>query len=178
MKYTLLVLVAAFIEVHSAPLVAKVTPEDTKGYLVFSDGTFWSVASLEKRWRTPLEWLAGNELFVPEDYACKVTEWSFGDEYEIYHKAGNLRVDETYASNGEQLKQHSFLMLNLRSGKTFFASRMQPMDLIQAIYDEGYHSGYHQGYPSGYEEGYSVGYSSGYHRAEADILKKSNKVEF
>ena len=162
MKKILFALIA-ITTLHADPvqLVAKVVPEDSRGYLVFSDGTFWNVSSFVKRWRSPLEWIAGNELYVPEDYECELSDWFFGDEYEVFYKTGNMRVDETHASNEDDLKKHSFLMVNLRSGNTFFASQMQPMDLLTAVHDEGYNVGHSKGYDAGYSLGYSIGYDAG-----------------
>lgn len=150
MKKILFALIA-LTTLHSEPvvLVAKIIPKDTTGYLIFSDGTFWDISSFETRWRSPLEWVVGNELYVPQDYQCVATDWSLGDEYELFYKEGNIRVDETHASNEDRLKTHPFLMVNLRTGKTFFASQMQPMDLLTAVFNKGYSKGYSQGYSSG-----------------------------
>lgn len=159
MKKILFALIA-FTTLHADPggaLVAKVVSSDSNGYFIFSDGSFWNVSSFVTRWRTPGEWITGSELYVPDDYTCDMTDWSFSDEYEVYYKEGNIRVDESHASNEADLKKHSFLMMNFRNGKFFFATEMQPTDYVQEVYKVGYNKGHSTGYNSGYSDGYSIG---------------------
>lgn len=159
MKKILLVFLA-FTAVYAEPnraLVAKVLPTETRGYFVFSDGTFWKVSSFIKRWRTPLEWIAGDELYVPENYDCTVAIWTLGDEFEAYPKFGNARVNDSDASNEEAIKNHSHILVNTRTEKILFATPIHPSDFMIQVYDEGYN----EGYSSGYSEGYSSGYSAG-----------------
>lgn len=156
-KILLLLICITGLSANSFDLVGKVVPEPTTGYLMFNDGTFWKVNSFVTRWRGPLEWLSGEELYVPDDYNCEVSEWSYGDPYEVYYKLGNLRVDESHASNQEILQKHTYLMTNLRTGKTFFATQIQPTEFLELVLIHGKNSGYNKGYSEGYDKGYSDG---------------------
>ncbi len=163
----LIVCIAAYAETGGS-IVAKITPSESQGYLIFSNGTYWKVSSFVKRWRTPLEWLAGNEIYVPENYICDMQSWSFGDEFEVYPKCGNIRVDESHASNEEALKKHSHILLNPRTEKILFGTPIHPADFVVQIYNEGYSLGHSKGYSTGYNEGRSSGYSQGYDSGYAD----------
>ena len=147
-------------------LVGKVVPSDSNGYFIFTDGSFWKVSSFVTRWRTLREWVSGDELYVPDDYQCTMNAWSFGDIYEVCYKNGNLRVDESHASNESDLKKHSLLMMNPRNKKIFFASQMQPENFIKEIYDLAYDAGYSKGY----DYGHSVGLKTG----KAEVLRDLN----
>lgn len=163
------VIAALSLNADPGALVAKVIPNDSNGYFIFNDGSFWKVSSFVMRWRTPIEWISGDELYVPEDYECTMDDWSFGDLYEVYYKVGNLRVDESHASNESDLKKHSLLMMNLRNGKFFFATQMQPGDYVKEVYDLAYDAGKSKGYNKGYNDGYSIGFKNGKNQVLRDL---------
>jgi hypothetical protein len=158
MKKILLSLVV-LTSLHATPmaLVAKVIPSDNQGYFIFSDGTFWKVSAFVKRWRGPLEWLTGAELMVPSEYDCKVDQWSFADDFEPYPKYDYLRANEADASNEEQLKAHSHLLVNKCTGKVLFATPIHPADFTNQLYQEGYDKGFSAGYATGHDAGYKTG---------------------
>jgi hypothetical protein len=156
MIFALIGFTAVYAEPNMA-IAAKIVPEESRGYFIFSDGTFWKVSSFIKRWRTPLEWISGDDIYVPENYVCSVQDWSFADEFEAYPKYGNIRVNESDASNEEDLKKHSHVLVNIRTGKTLFGTPIHPADFLVQIYDEGYNEGYGIGYSRGYNSGYSAG---------------------
>jgi hypothetical protein len=143
-------------------LRAKILPSENKGYYVFADGSFWKVTTLVKRWRGPLEWLRGDELYVPESYVTTLEDWSFGDEFEVYPKLGNLRLDESVASNEKELQSYTHLLVNPFTGKVIFGIPLHPADFVNQLYNDGYDIGYSKGESVGYTNGYSVGYNFGY----------------
>lgn len=155
--FTLFAFTAAAYAEPNIALVAKVVPSESHGYFVFSDGTFWKVSSFVKRWRTPLEWISGDELYIPENYVCSVQDWSFADEFEAFLKIGNARVNESDASNEDDLKKHSHILLNGRTGKILFGTPIHPADFLVQVYDEGYNKGHSVGFSAGYSSGYSAG---------------------
>jgi hypothetical protein len=142
-------------------LVAKIIPTENEGYFIFSDGTYWKVSSFVKRWRSPLEWITGSEIPVPENYLCTIDVWSFGEEFEAYPKYGNSRVNEEDASNAVIIKNHSHILVNKRTEKVLFATPLHPADWASQVQQEGYNKGYSAGYSAGYSSGYNVGYSFG-----------------
>lgn len=142
-------------------MTAKVLPTENRGYCVFSDGSFWRVTTFVKRWRSPLEWVSGTELYVPDEYVCDLKDFSLGDVFEAYEKYGNARVDESAASNQDELKKCSHLLVNPRTGKIFYATPLHPVDFTYDLFSEGRSIGYSEGYTAGYSSGYDWGYSSG-----------------
>lgn len=138
-------------------ITGKIVPLENKGYWIFSDGSFWQVTTFVKRWRSPLEWVSGVELYVPDEYLSNLTDWSLGDEFEEYPKYGNSRIDESAASNQDDLKKCTHILVNSRTGKILFATALHPSDFILEVFNEGHGIGYFKGYNSGYDWGYSSG---------------------
>lgn len=159
--FALFAFTAAYAE-PSMALVAKIVPTESRGYFIFSDGSFWKVSSFIKRWRTPLEWISGDEIYVPENYDCTVALWTLGDEFEAYPKYGNARVNDSDASNEDAIKSHSHILVNTRTEKILFATPVHPSDFTIQIYNEGYDEGHSVGYKKGYSSGYSTGHTIGY----------------
>ncbi|PIS03325.1 MAG: hypothetical protein COT85_00570 [Chlamydiae bacterium CG10_big_fil_rev_8_21_14_0_10_42_34] len=157
----LLLITASYADEFSGELVAKIIPSENQGYFILSDGTYWKVTTFQKRWRNPLEWLVGDEIYVPENYESSLTDWIFGDEFDAYPKYGNLRVNEEDASNIKELKECSYLLVNPRTEKILFAIPLHPSDFVFELYNEGHDNGYRSGYSAGRSDGYSLGYSTG-----------------
>lgn len=155
--FALFLMTAAYSVEHCAAITAKFITSDNKGYLAFSDGSFFRVTTFVKRWRGPLEWLSGEELYVPENYLCSLKDWGIGDEFELLPKYGYSRVDESYASNESDIKLSSHILVNLRTEKILFAVPLHPGDLMSQIYSDGHANGYSKGYSEGYSSGYDSG---------------------
>lgn len=156
--------VLSFVSLYSEPtgaLLASVAPSESYGYFILADGTFWKVATFVKRWRSPIEWISGAELQVPESYISKITDWVYNDEFEVCLKYGNLRADESAASNQEELQHYTHLMMNPRTGKVLFALPLHPADFATQLYSEGRSAGHAAGYSEGYLVGYDAGYATG-----------------
>lgn len=163
----LLVFASAYAGEPFGYLTAKILPAENKGFCIFSDGSFWQVTTFVKRWRSPLEWVSGVDLYVPPEYECTLKDWALGDEFEAYLKYGNSRADESAASNQEDLKKCSHLLVNPRTGKILFATPLHPNDFVIELFNEAHGIGYSEGYSKGYNSGYDWGYSSG--RLAADV---------
>lgn len=149
-KFLFLFFALASMYADPVSLIAKLTPSDTSGYFVFSDGTFWKVSSYVVRWRSPLEWAMGEELFIPEEYICEIKDWSFGDEFEPIYKIDYVRVDEANASNESELRKHSHVLVHSLTGRALFATPVSAASFLDQIYRDGVSSGYSKGYSEGY----------------------------
>lgn len=147
-----------------SPMIGKIILDSNKGYFVLSDGSFWKAVTFIKRWRTPGEWWQGVELYVPENYDCTPKDWFLGTEIEAYTKISHLNVDESFASNFEDLKKCTHLLYNRGSGKMLFAISMHPADCLGEIFAEGRQQGYDDGYLKGYNSGYDLGYKDGFNK--------------
>lgn len=156
-------------------LSAKVILENANGYYALSDGSCWKAIGFSKRWRSLSEWWNNVEI-VPKNYECVPNDWFLGTQIEIYAKYGNLNVNEADASNQDELKQCTHLLVNRRTGQVLFAISLHPADCIVQLYTEAKQDGYNQGYSKGrlanyqnateiYNEGYKAGYTKGYKAA-------------
>lgn len=152
---------------NTGVIMGKVHTEGNKGYFILSDGTFWKAFSFTTRSRGPLEWLTGVELIVPDSYKCGLSEWVLGTEVDACPKYFTLTVDESNASNQEDLKTCSHLLINKKSGKMLFAVPLHPVDCMDQIFQDGHTQGYAEGHTKGYNSGYSLGYSLGYSAGES-----------
>jgi hypothetical protein len=149
--------VACLTAESTGTLVAKIAPSDTHAYFILTDGTFWKVSTFVKRWRSPLEWLGGAELIVPENYISSLSDWSYYEEFIICPKEGYLKADESAASNQEELKKCTHLFTMPRNGRVLFATPLHPADFSSQLYNEGHSTGYAEGHRAGYAQGYAVG---------------------
>ncbi len=147
-------------------LSAKVILQNSNGYFALSDGSCWKAISFQKRWRTLSEWWNSVEL-APGNYECMPNDWHLGAQIEIYSKYGNLEVREADASNQEELRRCTHLLVNPQTGYVLFAIALGPEDCIIELfndaYREGYQSGYSEGSVDGYQNGYDIGYSDSYY---------------
>jgi hypothetical protein len=145
-------------------LSSKVVLQSGNGYFVFSDQSHWKAIGFSKRWRTLTEWWNDVQL-VPENYECLPKDWQEGTAIEVYSKYGNLTVSEANASNVEELKQCTHLLVNTRTGQVLFAIALEPSNCLPMLFheakNEGYQAGYSQGYFIGHSNGYSTGYAAG-----------------
>lgn len=135
-------------------LVGKVFLSESKGYFIFSDGTFWKVATVQKRSRGPLEWLCGTELIVPSEYEWKIDECSLGDLFESFAKNRELPFDESHAANQEELKALSHLFIHQPTEKMVFAKPLHPADFLNELYKDAHDRGFALGYATGHDAGY------------------------
>jgi hypothetical protein len=138
---------------NPAGLVTNLVIDDSKGYFVLSDGTYWKIDTFVTRWRSLLEWIGGDEVYVPDAYQCTVKDWVMGEEFEYFPKVGNLRINEADASNEAELKKHSYILVNHRTGKVLFGTPIHAAQFVTDVYNEGYNVGYRKGYSSGYSAG-------------------------
>ncbi|MBX7067353.1 MAG: hypothetical protein K1X28_08990 [Parachlamydiales bacterium] len=152
-KLFFLMIAIASIHANPSSVVAKFVLEDSHGYFVMADGTYWKVNSFVTRWRSLLEWIGGDEVYVPDTYQCTVKDWVVGEEFDYFPKIGNIRVNEADASNEAELKKHNYILVNGRTGKVLFGTPVHPADFITSVYDEGYNAGYRKGYSAGYNVG-------------------------
>lgn len=156
-KVFLAIVCATALFSYEATLVAKALPKEEKGYFILSDGTFWKVAPFVKRWRSLSEWWNGQEIAVPEEYNADLKSWNYGDQFAIYPKNEVCRFSESFASNEEELKQTSYALVHVTTGKILFGAPIQPAAFVTQIYDEGYQAGYSSGHSTGYGSGYIAG---------------------
>jgi hypothetical protein len=126
-------------------------------YFTLSDGSCWKAFPFTKRWRSPLEWWRGVNLEVPEAYECLPNDWVVGADIEAYPKYDALSVDETHASNAEELKRCTHLLVNRHTRQILFAVALQPGDCLKQVFDEAYQQGLAKGQVSGYSDGYRDG---------------------
>ncbi|MES2273871.1 MAG: hypothetical protein V4487_06730 [Chlamydiota bacterium] len=147
-------------------LEAKMILEDSKAYFILSGGQYWKVVPFVKRSRTLVEWISSEELYVPEAYQSNFDQWPLGEEIEIYPKTGNLRVNESFASNIEELKECTHFLVDRRTEAVFFAKYLQPTDCLVEIYNDGVRHGYADGHDKGYNTGYRAGYNDGFSDGE------------
>lgn len=152
-KFFFSLIAIASLHANPSSLVAKFVTEDSNGYFVMADGSYWKVTSFVTRWRSLLEWVGGDEVYVPDNYKCTVKDWVVGEEFEYFPKIGNLRINEADASNEAELKKHAYLLMNSRTGKILFGTPVNPADFITSVYNVGYNAGYNKGYSSGYSAG-------------------------
>lgn len=150
--------------IYAEVTVVSIFPTKNKTYYMLSDGTFWTVTSFIKRWRTVGEWIRGDELYVPDHFVSSPGDWAAGQTIEIYSKYDHLRIDESFAENVEALKQCTHLFVNTRTEKILFALPLDlhPADFMALLYNDGRNDGYDKGYEEGYSIGHSYGYSAGY----------------
>ncbi|HSW85898.1 MAG TPA: hypothetical protein VLG49_00200 [Rhabdochlamydiaceae bacterium] len=160
-------------------LSSKVILQNTNGYFVLSDGSCWKTIAFSKRWRSIKEWWRKVQL-VPKNYECVPNDWYLGTNIEVYSKYENLEVDEANASNQDDLKQCTHLLVNTRTGQVLFAIALHPADCIVQLHNDSYGDGYSDGfsegrmeshknatdiYNSGYADGQKAGYAEGYQAA-------------
>lgn len=150
-------------------LSSKVILQNTNGYYVFSDGSCWKVMGFATRWRNLTEWWNSVQL-APQHYECVPSDWYLGSQIEIYPKYGNLEADEANASNEEDIRRCTHLLVNSGTGQVLFAVALDPGVCIAQLYTEAHEDGYKLGYDLGskqryndvYNNGYSDGYKAGY----------------
>lgn len=163
-------------------LSSKVVIEDSAGYFVLSDRSCFKVVAFVKRWRNLTEWWNNTEL-VSKNYDCSPSNWYLGSQIEVYSKQNNLEVDEANASNQEDLKQCTHLLVNSATGQVLFAISLEPADCIIRLFEDAHKQGYaegflkgskkslvlrEEGYNAGYKEAYHVGYKEGYNTGYKD----------
>ena len=138
-------------------MTCKIKSEQTHVYFTLSDGSCWQVFPFTKRWRSPLEWWRGVNLEVPDGYECLPDDWVVGAEIEAYPKYDALSVDETNASNAEQLKRCTHLLVNRHTRQILFALALPPGECLKQVFEEAYQQGFAKGKSSGYHDGYYAG---------------------
>jgi hypothetical protein len=146
---------------HIANLEGGISMNGHNGYFVLTDGTFWKVYGYVTRYRTPFEWWNGASLDVPEQFNCAPKDWYAGSEIECYPRSGVNFVDDSNASNQDELKQCTHVLINSKTGQVLFGIKMSPLTCLNLIYAEGENHGYNKGYSVGYNTGYNNGYSAG-----------------
>jgi len=160
---------------------AKVILKSKQGYFVLSDGTSWKVIGFEKRWRSLSEWWNSVQL-VPENYECMPNDWYLGASIDVYPKYGNLEVSEANASNQEDLKKCTHLLINTNTGQVLFAVGLDPATCLVQVFKDAYDDGYRVGYDAGklssyknatevYNDGHTDGYKEGYTEGYKDATK-------
>jgi hypothetical protein len=150
-------------------LSSGIIMKNEEGYFFLSDGSCWKVIGLSKRDRSIKEWWNKVKLPVPQNYECAPKDWASGVQIEVFPKDGNSEVYAEYATNKEDLRQCTHLLINLANRQVLFALSVEPCACIAAIYQDAYDKGYNTGYNQGnatseqkYTTGYELGYQQGY----------------
>ena len=167
---TLTVFCCLFSYAESAEVVetlsSKVILQNTSGYFVLSDRSLWKVLGFSKRWRSLSEWWNDVQL-VPQNYECIPNDWLLGSQIAVYSKIGNLEVDEANASNKDELKQCTHLLVNMHTGQVLFAMALEPADCIVKLFNDAHGDGYNKGLGEGNSENYQNATKS-YNQGRAD----------
>lgn len=168
-------------------LSSKVILQNGNGYFVLCDGSCWKAICFNKRWRTLSEWWNGVDL-VPDQYENYPKDWYLGTPIEIFSKHDSHEAKESNASNENELKQCTHLMVNTRTGYTLFVISMHPADCIIQLFNDAHEDGYNKGieeakkhlnvqssnsYRAGYTEGYKAGYVEGVNRTQMSQVESN-----
>lgn len=191
MKKLLMFVVLIFVyTVHAndsayvATLCAKVVASDGKGFFILSDGSYWKTVGFVKRTRSIAEWWNNVEL-APKNYECVPNDWFIGAQIACFLKSANLTVDESNASNIEELKQCTHLLVNQGNEQILFAVMLDPATCLTQIFNQAYQDGYDKGnrdgrssgqknnseqYEKGRSDGYTAGYQAGYQQGVQGMI--------
>lgn len=153
-------------------LSSKIILQNTEGYFILSDGSYWKTVPFVKRWRTLSEWWNGDAL-IPQNYECVPSDWYIGAEIDVYPKYENLIINEANASNQEMIKQCTHLFVNTKNGQILFAISLHPIECLNRLFKDAHQEGYDAGYSKGreavyenagdaYNQGCADGYKGGY----------------
>ena len=188
MKKYLLAVICLF-AVSSASASSNATPEragslcghisvgDTTAFFTLSDGSFWKAKSFVTRWRSPLEWWQGVEVAPPVHFRCTPKDWFLGAPIAVYPKYG-MEIDASNASNQEELKQCTHVLINQHTGQVLFGIALAPAVAMNDIYNTGVTAGYNEGLQKGHREGHQAAFQNGYNQGYKEGFKKGEDQGF
>jgi hypothetical protein len=140
---------------------------ENTAYWILDDGSFWKVFSFVKRWRGPLEWFRGDDLGVPDSYQTSLDQWVSGTEIAVMSKS-EVAADFTNASNQEDLRQATHVIVHKHTGHTLFALSMSANHFLTSVFNEGKLLGrsesYEKGKQDGFQRGFALGECEGYEK--------------
>jgi hypothetical protein len=153
-------------------LSSKVILQNENGYFVLSDRSCWKVIGYSVRWRNISEWWNGVQL-VPENFVCVPNQWQLGAQIEVYSKYGHLTISEKDASNQEDLRQCTHLLVNAQTRQVLFAVALEPASCLVQLFTDAQKDGYNRGFSDGrsasyyndkenYNRGHVDGFNAGY----------------
>jgi len=152
---------------HVGGLCGQILVGDTTAYYTLSDGTFWKTSAFVTRWRSPLEWWNGVEVAPPESLRCTPKDWTLGAPIAVYAKFG-MEIDISNASNLEELKKCTHVLVNQHTGQVLFGVALAPAVAMTEIFNTGVAAGYNDGLQKGHREGHQAAYQNGYNKGYAE----------